>query len=79
MPSYLTTVFLQFCFAHDTARVIQCLIQFGTPEQRDIVFEELKGRCICYPTATGNPFVITSASASFPSNQLYCFKTVIIP
>ncbi|KAK3606156.1 hypothetical protein CHS0354_010789 [Potamilus streckersoni] len=32
----------QFCFAHDTARVVQCLIQHGTPEQREHVFEELK-------------------------------------
>ena len=33
----------QFCFAHDTARVIQCLIQFGSEDQRTIVFDELKG------------------------------------
>lgn len=32
----------EFCFAHDTARVVQCLIQFGSPEQREKVFEELK-------------------------------------
>ncbi|XP_060575249.1 pumilio homolog 3-like [Ruditapes philippinarum] len=32
----------EFCFAHDTARVIQCLIQYGTPEHRERVFEELK-------------------------------------
>ncbi|KAL3869283.1 hypothetical protein ACJMK2_041986 [Sinanodonta woodiana] len=32
----------QFCFAHDTARVVQCLIQHGTPEQKEHVFEELK-------------------------------------
>ena len=36
-------LYFQFCFAHDTARVIQCLIQFGTEEQRNIVFDELKG------------------------------------
>lgn len=34
----------QFCFAHDTARVVQCLIQYGTPEHRETVFEELKGK-----------------------------------
>jgi len=33
----------QFCFAHDTARVIQALIQHGTPEHRETVFDELKG------------------------------------
>lgn len=32
----------EFCFAHDTARVVQCLIQHGTAAQRDIVFKELK-------------------------------------
>ncbi|XP_052255942.1 pumilio homolog 3-like [Dreissena polymorpha] len=32
----------EFCFAHDTARVIQCLIQYGTTEHREMVFEELK-------------------------------------
>ena len=36
-------VYFQFCFAHDTARVIQCLIQFGSEDQRNIVFDELKG------------------------------------
>ncbi|XP_007423442.1 pumilio homolog 3 [Python bivittatus] len=29
-------------FAHDSTRVIQCYIQFGTEEQRQEVFEELK-------------------------------------
>ncbi|KAL4236270.1 hypothetical protein ACF0H5_004657 [Mactra antiquata] len=32
----------EFCFAHDTARVIQCLIQHGSPEHRESVFDELK-------------------------------------
>ena len=33
----------EFCYAHDTARVIQCLINYGSPEQKEQVFEELKG------------------------------------
>ncbi|XP_058024040.1 pumilio homolog 3 [Ahaetulla prasina] len=32
----------QMAFAHDSTRVIQCYIQFGTEEQRQEVFEELK-------------------------------------
>lgn len=41
----------QFCFAHDTARVVQCLIQYGTPEHRETVFEELKGM-LCEQSAS---------------------------
>lgn len=32
----------QLVFAHDTSRVIECLIQYGTEKQRELVFEELK-------------------------------------
>ena len=34
---------LQLSLKHDTARVIQCCLKFGSPEQRTIVFTELKG------------------------------------
>lgn len=30
-------------FAHDSVRVLQCFIQFGSHEQRREAFEELKG------------------------------------
>lgn len=30
-------------FAHDSVRVLQCFIQFGSHEQRKEVLEELKG------------------------------------
>lgn len=30
-------------FAHDSVRVLQCFIQFGSHEQRQEVFDELKG------------------------------------
>ncbi|XP_069783488.1 pumilio homolog 3 [Narcine bancroftii] len=33
-------------FAHDTARVIQCYLQFGDEKQRHEVFEELKGHLV---------------------------------
>lgn len=36
---------VQVIFRHDAARVVQCCIQFGTPEQRNAIFEELKGAC----------------------------------
>lgn len=32
----------QMAFAHDSARVLQCFIQFGSHEQRQEVFEEIK-------------------------------------
>ncbi|XP_077994772.1 pumilio homolog 3-like [Glandiceps talaboti] len=32
----------ELIFAHDTVRVIQCCVQFGSPEQRTVLFEELK-------------------------------------
>lgn len=34
---------LQIAFAHDSTRVIQCLIQYGSEEQRKWAFEELQG------------------------------------
>uniref|UniRef100_A0A8C2X7Z7 Pumilio RNA-binding family member 3 n=1 Tax=Cyclopterus lumpus TaxID=8103 RepID=A0A8C2X7Z7_CYCLU len=33
----------QMAFAHDSVRVLQCFIQFGSHEQRQELFEELKG------------------------------------
>ncbi len=33
----------QIAFAHDSTRVLQCFIQFGSDEQRQEVFNELKG------------------------------------
>ncbi|XP_062611509.1 pumilio homolog 3-like [Saccostrea cucullata] len=36
----------EFAFAHDTARVLQCLIQYGSPEQREIVFQEIKDQIV---------------------------------
>uniref|UniRef100_A0A7N8WJQ8 Pumilio RNA-binding family member 3 n=1 Tax=Mastacembelus armatus TaxID=205130 RepID=A0A7N8WJQ8_9TELE len=33
----------QMAYAHDSVRVIQCFIQFGSHEQRQQVFDELKG------------------------------------
>uniref|UniRef100_H3CY95 Pumilio homolog 3 n=1 Tax=Tetraodon nigroviridis TaxID=99883 RepID=H3CY95_TETNG len=32
----------QMAFAHDSVRVLQCFLQFGSHEQRQLVFEELK-------------------------------------
>ncbi|XP_033737990.1 pumilio homolog 3-like [Pecten maximus] len=32
----------ELSFAHDTARVLQCLVQYGTPDKREEVFSELK-------------------------------------
>ncbi|XP_029301201.1 pumilio homolog 3 [Cottoperca gobio] len=36
----------QMAFAHDSVRVLQCFTQFGNHEQRQEVFEELKGDII---------------------------------
>uniref|UniRef100_UPI0037E711ED pumilio homolog 3 n=1 Tax=Semicossyphus pulcher TaxID=241346 RepID=UPI0037E711ED len=36
----------QMAFAHDSVRVLQCFIQFGSHEQRQEVFEELKDETI---------------------------------
>lgn len=33
-------------FAHDTSRVIQCLIKYGTQEHKNAIFEELKGSVV---------------------------------
>ncbi len=33
----------QLIFAHDTSRVIQCLMKYGTQEDKTAVFEELRG------------------------------------
>ncbi|XP_068588567.1 pumilio homolog 3 [Cebidichthys violaceus] len=37
----------QMAFAHDSVRVLQCFIQFGSHEQRREVFEELRDDVIC--------------------------------
>ncbi|KAK3091659.1 hypothetical protein FSP39_021613 [Pinctada imbricata] len=36
----------EFAFAHDTARVLQCLIQYGSMDQREEVYQEVKDQ-IC--------------------------------
>ena len=43
LPLYWFVFGYQFAFAHDTARVLQCLIQYGSPEQKDSVYQEVKG------------------------------------
>lgn len=44
LDCYVTVLsFLQMAFAHDAVRVLQCYIQFSNHEQRQEVFEELKG------------------------------------
>ena len=35
-------------FAHDTSRCIQSLVKFGSAQQRDAIFKELKGFCWMY-------------------------------
>ncbi|TNM92401.1 hypothetical protein fugu_019413, partial [Takifugu bimaculatus] len=46
----------QMAFAHDSVRVLQCFIQFGSHEQRRVVFEELKGQQAAL-TASASTFV----------------------
>lgn len=54
--SFLTMLsWLQMAFAHDSVRVLQCFIQFGSHEQRQEVFEEIKGE----------PTSFTFSSAAF--------------
>ncbi|XP_041360109.1 pumilio homolog 3-like [Gigantopelta aegis] len=36
----------EFALAHDTARVVQCLVQFGSNEQRTSIMEELKDNIV---------------------------------
>lgn len=47
---------LQMAFAHDSVRVLQCFIQFGSHEQRQVVFEELKGQQAAL-TASASTFI----------------------
>lgn len=40
---------LQLVFAHDTVRVIQCCVKYGTEDQRKAIFEEIRGMIYaCY-------------------------------
>jgi hypothetical protein len=36
-------------FKHDGARVLQSAIQFGSPEQREAIYAEIKGTISCRP------------------------------
>lgn len=42
--AYESLSVLQIAFAHDSTRVLQCFIQFGSEKQRQEVFDELKGK-----------------------------------
>ncbi|CAG00964.1 unnamed protein product, partial [Tetraodon nigroviridis] len=42
VPPLVLSSRLQMAFAHDSVRVLQCFLQFGSHEQRQLVFEELK-------------------------------------
>ena len=35
--------YVQLVYAHDTSRIIQCLMKYGAQEHKNAVFEELKG------------------------------------
>lgn len=48
---------LQMAFAHDSVRVLQCFLQFGSHEQRQLVFEELKGKQAAFAASSTTTFV----------------------
>ena len=45
--------YFQLIYAHDTSRVIQCLMKYGLQEHKNALFEELKGKRNSY-WSTGN-------------------------
>ncbi|KAL5022834.1 hypothetical protein ScPMuIL_001989 [Solemya velum] len=48
----------QYVFAHDTARVLQCLIQHGSLDQKDQVFDEIKDEICSLIKSTYGKFLV---------------------
>lgn len=41
--THLWSCSVQFALKHDTARIIQCCLKYGTPQHQTAIFNELKG------------------------------------
>ncbi|CAH1774282.1 unnamed protein product [Owenia fusiformis] len=48
----------QMIFAHDTARVVQCLMKYGSVEHRNFVFEELKDDVVAMSKSKYSKFFV---------------------
>ncbi len=60
-------MFYQLIFAHDTCRVIECLVQYGNEKQKNTVFDETKDNLIEIAKSKYARFVIKKM-------LLYCTK-----
>lgn len=67
-------------FAHDSVRVLQCFIQFGSHEQRQEVFEEVKGEHTSFRFFIRYPFncaVVVVVVVSICMAVISMFKTTV--
>lgn len=64
VPPLVLSSRLQMAFAHDSVRVLQCFLQFGSHEQRQLVFEELKGE----PAASASSAALVWHSSRFSTS-----------
>ena len=56
--SKLKIILPKLIFAHDTSRVIECLVQYGNEKHRNAVFDELKDNLIEIAKAKYARFII---------------------
>lgn len=62
-------LFLQLIVIHDSARVIQCMVQYGSDQQRETIFEEIKSKLIISATVRYN---LTSSKLCFSFDVSIC-------
>ncbi|XP_056875712.1 pumilio homolog 3 isoform X1 [Takifugu flavidus] len=73
----------QMAFAHDSVRVLQCFIQFGSHEQRRVVFEELKDDIIGLSKSQYGRHVVKKllmyGNKELVATVMQCFKGQVRP
>ena len=64
----------QLALKHDTARVVQCCLKLGSPEQRTSIFTELKGTVddIAGFTPSWDPTIISYTDPVFVT--IFCIQ-----
>uniref|UniRef100_A0A674PD07 Pumilio RNA-binding family member 3 n=1 Tax=Takifugu rubripes TaxID=31033 RepID=A0A674PD07_TAKRU len=74
---------VKMAFAHDSVRVLQCFIQFGSHEQRRVVFEELKDDIIGLSKSQYGSHVVKKllmyGNKELVATVMQCFKGQVRP
>lgn len=70
MMQSVTGRILQVTLRHDASRAVQCILQFGTPQQRRLILEEMSGKLYEVSVGVFLPFCVLSEYADCSTEQI---------